>query len=132
MSKIEKIEDILAWQKGRVLTKEIYKATETPKFSKDFALKDQIRRAAISITSNIAEGFGRNGNREFLQFLSIAKASASELRSQLYLALDLTYITEEEFNLLNNLAIETGKIISGFMNYIKQSELKGSKFKSLN
>ena len=84
MAVIEKFEDIEAWQEARKLTHEIYKLTSSGNFSKDFALKDQVRRAVISVMSNIAEGFERRGDKEFHHFLSIAKASAGELRSQLY------------------------------------------------
>jgi four helix bundle protein len=96
MATIRQFEDILSWQKARDLTREIYTATRKDEFSKDFALKDQIRRAAISITSNIAEGFERDGSREFVQFLSHAKGSCGEVRSQLYLALDAGYLKEDE------------------------------------
>lgn len=97
--KIEKFEDFIAWQKARKLTREIYKITNLPKFSRDFGLKDQIRRAAVSIMSNIAEGFERGRPSEFHQFLSIAKGS-SELRSQLYVALDAEYVTDDQFRTL--------------------------------
>ena len=90
MAKIEKFEDIQSWQKARTLTKEIYGVTLTGAFAKDFGLRDQIRRAAVSILSNIAEGFERGGDKEFLQFMAIAKGSAGELRAQLYVALDQT------------------------------------------
>lgn len=93
MANIERFEDVVAWQKGRELVRVIYRLTKLTEFSKDFALRDQIRRAAISITSNIAEGFERGGTREFIQFLGHAKGSCGELRSQLYIALDETYLT---------------------------------------
>ncbi|MCK4528713.1 four helix bundle protein, partial [candidate division WOR-3 bacterium] len=98
MAKIEKFEDIEAWKKAREIVKDIYGITNKGNFSQDFALKDQMRRAAISIPSNIAEGFSRRSNKEFIQFLFIAKGSASELQTQLYLALDRKYLTEEQFN----------------------------------
>jgi four helix bundle protein len=128
MSKINSFEDIQAWQKARELNKEIYKITNKASFSKDFGLRDQIRRASISILSNIAEGFERNGSREFVHFLSIAKGSAGEVRAQLYIAKDLEYINEEEYKYLFSLVIDTSKLISGFMTYLKGSELKGVKF----
>src|SRR5205807_8374047 len=93
-TRIEKFEDFIAWQKARSLTREIYKITNLPAFSRDFGLKDQIRRAAVLIMSNIAEGFERGRTSEFHQFLSIAKGSCAELRSQLYIALDADYIPE--------------------------------------
>jgi four helix bundle protein len=111
--KIEKFEDFIAWQKARQLGRQIYKATSLPGFSRDFALKDQIRRSAISIMSNIAEGFERGRAAEFHQFLSIAKASCAELRSQLYVAFDANYLSHLQFEELMSNAMEVGKIIGG-------------------
>lgn len=111
--KIEKFEDFIAWQKARKLTRDIYRTTNLPNFSRDFGLKDQIRRAAVSIMSNIAEGFERGRPSEFHQFLSIAKASCAELRSQLYVALDVDYITEAQFQQLMSASTETGQVIGG-------------------
>ena len=119
MNKINRFEDIKAWQLSRVLTKEIYKITNKGKFSSDFSLKDQIRRAAVSVSSNIAEGFERNSKKEFIQFLFIARASAAEIRSQLYIAKDLEYLTEDEFNKLVLMAEEISKTIYGFIKYLK-------------
>ena len=114
MSKrIERFEDFVAWQKSRVMAAEIYKITEQGKFAKDFGLRDQIRRAAVSVMSNIAEGFERGRPAEFHQFLSIAKASCAEVRSQLYVALDADYLTGEEFHELMTKAIELGRVIGG-------------------
>src|ERR1035437_3337191 len=93
-------EDIKAWQKARQLNIGIYKATTKDLFSRDFALRDQIRRSSISVLSNIAEGFERESKQEFIRFLSIAKASCGELRAQLYIANDLRYLSKEEFELL--------------------------------
>src|SRR4030043_671338 len=90
--RIEKFEDLIAWQKARELTKNIYKVTKQGDFFKDFGLRDQIRRASVSIMSNIAEGFERGGRSEFHQFLVIAKGSCAELRSQLYVSLDVGHI----------------------------------------
>ena len=92
MAKIKKFEDIESWKRARKLTKDVYTVTAQDKFQRDFGLKDQIRRAAVSILSNIAEGFERGGDKEFLQFLAIAKGSSGEVRAQLYVALDLEYI----------------------------------------
>lgn len=128
MAKINSFEDIQAWQKARELTKEIYKTSNDGAFSKDYGLRDQIRRASVSIVSNIAEGFERNGSKEFKQFLSISKGSAGEVRAQLYIALDLEYITKEKFEKLNSLVFDTSRMISGFINYLRDSELKGAKF----
>ena len=128
MASIERFEDIEAWQKARELTREIYRITNQGVFVKDFGFRDQIRRAAVSIMSNIAEGFGRGGNKEFIQFLSTAKGSASEVEAQLYVALDAEYITEDQFQQLYGLAQSSGKMIGGFIRYLQKSEHKGVKF----
>ena len=127
--KIEKFEDIIAWQKSRELTKDIYAITSLGFFEKDYTLKEQIRRSSISISSNIAEGFERGGNKEFIHFLYIAKASCAELRSQLYIALDLGYTNEIQFQEIYNKAVEINKIITGLINYLKSSDIKGNKYK---
>jgi len=111
--KIERFEDFIAWQKARHLSRKIYQATNLPGFSRDFALKDQIRRSAISIMSNIAEGFERGRAAEFHQFLSIAKASCAELRSQLYVAFDANYLSDAQFHELMSNATEVGQVIGG-------------------
>lgn len=129
MSKIEKVEDLISWQKSKDLTIEIYKITKNSSFSKDFGLCNQIQRAAVSIPSYIAEGFGRGGNKEFLQFLSIAKGSLYELKTQLIIAFEIGYINDIEYNKLKNDSEEIGKLIAGFMNYLNKSELKGIKYK---
>jgi four helix bundle protein len=113
MSKVERFEDLIAWQKARELTKRIYEVTRQGDFSKDFGLKDQIQRAAVSIMSNIAEGFERGGRAEFHQFLSTAKASCAEVRSQLYVALDAGHLSQSAFNQLQSLAEEVAKILGG-------------------
>lgn len=110
---INKFEDLLAWQKARELTKAIYQVTSNGAFAKDYGLVDQIRRASVSIMSNIAEGFDREGNIEFHRFLVIAKASCAEVRSQLYVALDVGYLHKDEFNKLMDLTNETGRITNG-------------------
>jgi four helix bundle protein len=112
-NKIEKFEDFIAWQKARHLTRQIYRATNLAEFSRDFGLKDQIRRASVSVMSNIAEGFERGRPSEFHQFLSIAKGSCAELRSQLYVALDADYIAEPHFYQLQSTATEVGLVIGG-------------------
>ncbi|BAY15492.1 hypothetical protein NIES21_13090 [Anabaenopsis circularis NIES-21] len=113
LSKVERFEDLIAWQKARVLPKAIYQITQQGAFSKDYGLSGQMQRASVSIMSNIAEGFERNRPREFHQFLSMAKASCAELRSQLYVALDVQYIQSDEFNQILNQAQEVGRIIGG-------------------
>lgn len=111
--KIERFEDLIAWQKARELTKNIYKITKPGDFSKDFGLRDQIRRSSVSIMSNIAEGFERGGRSEFNQFLVYAKGSCAEFRSQLYVALDAEYIDAITFQNLDVLARETSRIVGG-------------------
>ncbi len=129
MATIEKFEDIEAWKRAREVTKKIYEISSSGEFSRDFSLKDQMRRSSVSIMSNIAEGFERDGNREFVNFLSIAKGSCGEARSQLYVALDQNYVTPIEFNWTYNYLNETGRMIGGLMNYLNQSNLKGRKFR---
>lgn len=128
MATIMRFEDIEAWKKGRELRKAVYAHTRKGDFAKDFALRDQIRRAAISITSNIAEGFDREGNREFLQFLSNAKGSCGEVRDQLYAALDEGYIVQAEFEALYNQSHEVSRLISGFMKYLRTTSIRGHKY----
>ena len=113
MTKISKFEDLVAWQRARLLTREIYRVSGTAGFARDFALKDQIRRAAVSIMSNIAEGFERGRPAEFHQMLSIAKGSCAEVRSQLYVALDAGHLNEKTFVSLLQITDEVGRIIGG-------------------
>jgi four helix bundle protein len=129
VAKIERFEDIEAWKKGRELRKAIYNVSKSGKFAADFGLRDQIRRASVSITSNIAEGFERGGNREFIQFLSHSKGSCGEVRDQLYVALDEQYISQQQFETLYNSALEISRMISGFIKYLQQSDMRGNKFK---
>ena len=130
MASIQKFEDIESWKAGREAVRLIYMASMVEPFSKDFALCNQIRRAAISIISNIAEGFERGGNKEFLNFLSIAKGSCGEVRCQLYVALDCSYVSDEQFQIISEKLLETSRLISGLMKYLQQTELRGSKFRS--
>src|ERR1043166_1757354 len=109
MATITRFEDIEAWQFGRELKRLVYRCSKKGDFAKDFTLKDQIRRAAISITANIAEGFEREGNREFVQFLSTSKGSCGELQDHLYTALDQSYVTKQEFDDLYQKAPEVGR-----------------------
>jgi four helix bundle protein len=94
-----------------------------------FGLRDQIRRAAVSIVSNIAEGFERGGDNEFAHFLSMSKGSCGEVRAQLYIALDQGYISQSDFELLSQAAIEISQLLSGLMKYLRKSELRGSKYR---
>ena len=113
-------EEIKAWQKAHNTTLEIYRLTNETNLKSDFGLKDQMRRASISIGSNIAEGFERNSNKQFIYFLNVSKASSAELRSQLLLAKDLNYITENEYINSRTQLLELNKMISGLMNYLKK------------
>ena len=110
--KIEKFEDIIAWQKSKELTIDIYRQFKN---CKDFSFRDQIQRATVSIMNNIAEGFERRGDKEFKHFLFIAKGSCGEVRSMLYLALELKYLSKEDFKKFHNLSTEISKLLSGFI-----------------
>ena len=129
MATIKKFEEIEAWQKARELTREVYRHSKVGPFSKDFGLRDQMRRAAVSVMSNIAEGFERGGTKEFMQFLAIAKGSVGELEAQLYVALDQAYMSVGEFDALQRLAGSTKRLIGGLINYLRQSGMKGVKYK---
>jgi four helix bundle protein len=113
MATVNRFEELVAWQKARALTKEIYLVTRRGSFAKDFGLAGQIQRAAVSVMSNIAEGFERGSSGEFAQFLSIAKASCAEVRSQLYIALDVGHLSEAEFQRLTTQAQEVTRITAG-------------------
>ena len=113
MATFKRFEDIECWKKARQLTRRIYEVTNDSQFARDFGLRDQIRRASVSVMSNIAEGFERGRPSEFHQFLSIAKGSCAELRTQLYVALDVGYIDSTEFEVLMNQAAEVGRILGG-------------------
>lgn len=123
-------EELPMWNKSRDLVKFVYQITKNMNFSKDFSLTDQMRRAAVSVMSNIAEGFERGSNAEFIQFLFIAKGSCGEVRTQLYAALDQAYITSSEFETGKVLCVDISGQISGLIQYLKGSRLKGQKFKT--
>jgi four helix bundle protein len=129
MATFTTFEEIAAWQKARQLTRELYKVTAVGPFARDYDLKNQIRRAAVSIMSNIAEGFERSGTGEFTQFLAMAKGSAGEVRSQLYVALDQNYLSEPVFARFVDQAAEVSRMIGGLMTYLRKSGIKGTKFK---
>jgi len=120
-------EELEIWKQSRELCRDIYRITNYELFSKDFRFRDQIRASSGSIMDNIAEGFERNGNKEFIQFLYISKGSSGETRSQLYRALDNNYILQEEFNTIYNKVFQLSKSISGFIQYLKNSHLTGHK-----
>jgi four helix bundle protein len=129
VARLERFEDIEAWKMARELTKAIYRITKTGQGARDFGLRDQIRRAAISILSNIAEGFERGGNKEFLHFLSLAKGSCGEVRAQLYIARDQQYISDVQFQELVEQTIKVSRLIAGLMKYLNASDMHGSKYK---
>ena len=122
MPKIRCFEDIEAWQKSRGLTNLVYRLSGSGPWAKDFALRDQVREASISIMSNIAEGFERIGDAELAHFLSMAKGSTGEVRAQLYVALDQKFIDQKQFESSNALASETGRLIGGFIRYLKMQK----------
>ena len=119
LMRIDRFEDIKAWQEARQLTKMVYGAVNSNlNFQKDYRLAGQIEGAAISVMSNIAEGFSRRGSKEFVQFLYIAKSSAAEVQSQLYTALDQNYITEDTFKMIYEQSELTAKLCSGFIKHL--------------
>jgi len=130
MATFKKFEEIESWKKARELTRRIYTVSGKAAFASDFGLRDQIRRASVSVMSNIAEGFDRSGTGEFIHFLATAKGSAAEVRCQLYVALDQGYIDDRTFGELSTLAMETGSMIGGLMNYLRSSKYKGTKYKA--
>ncbi len=128
MATIKRFEDLEVWKKARELCKKIFALTLKEKFSKDYSLKDQIKRSSGSIMDNITEGFERGGKKEFIQFLYIAKSSAAETKSQLYRSLDYGYITDIEFKETYNECNDISKMIMGLIKYLNKSEYKGIKF----
>lgn len=129
MATFQSFEEIEVWQTARDFVREIYAVTGNDRFARDYGLCSQIRRAAVSIISNVAEGFERNGSGEFVQFLSIAKGSTGEVRAQLYVALDQKYIDEATFERLSRTSGEISRQIGGFMNYLRRSKIRGTKYK---
>ncbi|EDP97237.1 four helix bundle protein [Kordia algicida OT-1] len=130
MATIKQFEDLEIWKLARILCQDIFKIGNSSDLKTDYKLYNQINVSSGSIMDNIAEGFERNGNREFIQFLSIAKASCGETRSQLYRILDRKYITSETFETLKTATLVLSKKISAFINYLSKSDMKGSKYKS--
>lgn len=128
MSQFKRFEDITAWQKARILNKEIYRISREGEFARDYGLRAQIRDASVSVMGNIAEGAERDGNNEFRQFLSNAKGSVGEVRSHLYSALDAEYIDQIQFDQLAEQTIRIGAMIAGLIRYLRDSEMKGPKF----
>ena len=129
MATFKKFEEIEAWKKSRELTRKVYGTSNQSPFARDFGLRDQIRSAALSIMSNIAEGHDRSGTAEFIQFLAIAKGSAAEIQSQLFVALDQEHIDQQAFEQLKALANETGRMIGGLIAYLRKTQYRGTKYK---
>jgi 2-aminomuconate deaminase len=129
MATIKKFEDLEIWQIARELHLQIFNLTESiPSLARDFELKDQIRRSSGSVMDNIAEGFGRSSRLEFIQFLSIAKASASEVQSQLIRSIDRKHINQDIFTSLNDLALKVGNKTGAFIKYLNETDIRGQKF----
>jgi len=124
MSKVKSFEELVVWKESKIFNQNLYETTNNSFFEKDFDLKRQIRRASISVISNIAEGFERNTDKEFKQFLYYSKGSSGEVRSQLFLALDLKYLNKIDFNKLKNHITEISKMIRGLIKYLENSNKK--------
>lgn len=120
--KYQKFEDLPIWQEAIKITKIVYDHSANDKWRKDFGLRDQIRRAIISVSSNIVEGFEKRSNNEFARFLKIAKGSLAETKNQLYVALEIGYITQKEFNLLDEKLTSLARQIGGLINYLVKSK----------
>ena len=129
MGTVKNFEDLEIWKSARVVCKEVFQIKESTELKNDFKLYNQLNGSSGSIMDNIAEGFERNGTKEFIQFLAISKASCGETRSQLYRALDRKYISNENFQALYDKLILLSKQISSFISYLQKSELKGTKFR---
>jgi four helix bundle protein len=129
MATIERFEDIEVWKRARLLTRKVYAVSRAGAFSRDFGLKDQMRRASVSSMSNIAEGFERDGTQEFIHFLTIAKGSSGEVRSQIYVALDEGYITEDQFQELYQDAEAVSRMTAAFIAYLQRAQWRGNKYR---
>ena len=129
MPTIKQFEDLEVWRAARALTKAIYRVSSTGQFARDFQLTNQIRRSANSVMSNIAEGFEGDGNREFQHFLSVAKGSCGEVRSQLFIAFDQGYVALNEFQSLCQEATKVSRLLSALMKHLRQSQMGDRKYK---
>jgi len=129
MATYKSFEDLPVWQSARKVAVQVYRTTSKGKLKDDYGLKSQIQRSAVSVSSNIAEGFERGSKQESIQFLYVAKGSAGELRSQLFIAKDIGYMDNNDFKVLLNSATNVSKQISGFIEYLKTTEFRGQKFK---
>ncbi len=128
MPTISRFEDLRIWQDSRELVKEIYQLTKMESFKKDYGLSSQMQRAAVSVMANIAEGFERNSNKEFTQYLFQSKGSCGELRSHLYLAMDLEYVSSKDVQILLDRTMNISRGLGAFISYLKGSPIKGKKF----
>jgi four helix bundle protein len=124
MATLTRFEELEAWQKARQLVREIYRLTGEGEFARDLPLCDQIRRAAISVLSNIAEGFERESNAEFVQFLGIAKGSAGEVEAQLVVALDQGYVSQVQFDASREIIASAKRLIAGLIHYLRRSGMR--------
>jgi len=129
MATLKNFESLDVWAQSRVLTNRVYEMTRLSGFRNEFSLKDQLKRAAVSVMSNIAEGYERNNNKEFVYFLSVAKGSCGEIQSLLYVALDQKFIISEHFDDLYNKVNDISKMIYGLINYLKNSDVRGLRYK---
>ena len=132
MATILRFEDLEVWQKAREISKYVFLLTNKDNFSRDFSLKDKIKRSCGSAMDNIAEGFERDGNKEFINFLTISKGSVGEIRSQTYRAFDYNYIAQEEYDYMIKETISLSERLGKFISYLRKSEFKGVKFKRDN
>lgn len=130
MGTISRVEDMLVWQESRVLVKDIFVLTSSKNFEKEYALRDQMKRSAISIMSNIAEGFGRGGNKEFIQFLYISNGSVNELKSQLYISFDFNLVSEDVLNEFLSVLLKVENMNKALIRKMKESEFTGFKYKT--
>jgi len=131
MATIRTFKDLNVWKKALKLSKVVYQLTSKGSFIRDYPLRDQIRKAVISVASNIAEGFEREGNKELIQFLTIAKGSTAEVQTQLRIAFEAGHISRNEYYESDNLCTEVLKLLSGFMRYLKSSPIDGNKFRCI-
>lgn len=130
MAIAKRFEDLEVWQLARDLTRIVYKVSSGGRLAKDFCLRDQLRKASVSVMSNLAEGFERGGSREFLQFVALAKGSCGEVRSQLYVALDQEYIGQADFDRVFELTVRLSRMLASLLRYLRNSPISGSKYKS--
>ena len=129
MGKFQRFTELEVWEYSKTMAIDIYRKTSEGPFKRDWSLRDQMRKAAVSIPSNIAEGFERGGTGEFMYFLSIAKGSNGELATQLIIALEIGYLSKKEFDRLSERSEEVGKMLGGFIKYLKKCDQKGFKYR---